>query len=682
VAVCAHDDPPPTVSLPLGGVPLPPLASGLDFVCDAWVNLLRPGLASVLLLAACDPQSLPDAAMMSDAGPPDAPTCTVQFEDPTDDALTTFPDSSLLVADPTTETGQRVVLDVSRYADLASRLGGYRATLTDDLSEVDGFGVNAEAFFQFGRAFDSSMLPAPDDDAPELQGLGFVVLSPGPARLVPALVSTTDEGATLMLAPLTPLPPRARVAAYVTRDLTAAAGGCLEPSASTGALLEDPDPETGAAIEALVSLGAIGAANELVAITAYPTQSIYEDGVAIAADIATRTFDLEGAPTCTDAPLFTVCEGAFVAMDYRDPADGVIRRARGAAAEPRAMYRIPITFWLPLTRAAATPVLIYGHGLSGDRYQAERLATFAAPQGIATVAIDALEHGEHPTAPPEGRATLATVLAFFGIDTAMLSTRALEAARLRDNFAQSAFDRLQLTRALVAHPDVDGDGTDDLDLSRLAYLGVSLGGIMGAQQMALDGTIGAGVLVVPGGRVSTIISDSATFAPLVTGLRPRGTTEGDVRRFFPILQTIIERGDPASWAPTLLGERLPGVTGLPDVLVGMVLDDEIVPNVANYAMGRALGVPMIEVALRPQPGFVVVTGPVSGNIVRGSLTATAGLLQFDWVGDDMGGLEVADHGNVGDSDVGAEAWLHFLSSHFAGATEIEDPYAALGVVRP
>jgi hypothetical protein len=182
VAVCAHDDPPPTVSLPLGGVPLPPLASGLDFVCDAWVNLLRPGLASVLLLAACDPQSLPDAAMMSDAGPPDAPTCTVQFEDPTDDALTTFPDSSLLVADPTTETGQRVVLDVSRYADLASRLGGYRATLTDDLSEVDGFGVNAEAFFQFGRAFDSSMLPAPDDDAPELQGLGFVVLSPGPAR--------------------------------------------------------------------------------------------------------------------------------------------------------------------------------------------------------------------------------------------------------------------------------------------------------------------------------------------------------------------------------------------------------------------------------------------------------------------------------------------------------------------
>ncbi len=91
---------------------------------------------------------------------------------------------------------------------------------------------------------------------------------------------------------------------------------------------------------------------------------------------------------------------------------------------------------------------------------------------------------------------------------------------------------------------------------------------------------------------------------------------------------------------------------------------------------------MVEVALRPQPGIPVITGPVAGNFTRDALTATGGLLQFDWVGDDAGGLEVADHGNVGDSDVGAEAWLHFLTTHFDGAAEIEDPYAALGVVRP
>jgi len=117
------------------------------------------------------------------------------------------------------------------------------------------------------------------------------------------------------------------------------------------------------------------------------------------------------------------------------------------------------------------------------------------------------------------------------------------------------------------------------------------------------------------------------------------------------------------------------------VLVGMVLDDEIVPNVANYALGRALGVPMVEVVLRPQPGFELVRGPVRSNFSRGEETATGGLLQFDVVGDGMGGLEMADHGNVGDSDVGAEAWLHFLTTHLTGEAEIEDPYASLGIAR-
>lgn len=644
-------------------------------------SLCLVAISTCALLGACDPPTeVPDAG--SDAGMPDAPSCTIQIEDPNDDGLTTFPDRSLLIDDATTETGRRVVLDVERYAELARRLSGYRATLTDDLSEVDGFGINAEAFFQFGRAFDPAQLPEPDETAPAAAGIGFVILGPGGPRLMPALVTTTDEGATLMLSPLRPLPPRTEVAAYVTRSLTAAAGGCLEPSSATGALLASPDPETAAAVTALIDLGVITAASELVAITTYPTQSIYEDGIAIADDIRGRDFAFEAPPTCVDEPLWTRCEARFIAGDYRDPDDGVIRRAAGAAIDPRASYSIPITMWLPLDRTGPVPVLVYGHGLTGGRGQAARLATFAAPQGIATVAIDALEHGEHPTVAEPGRSTLNTVFAFFGIDLSALRTRALQAARLRDNFAQSSFDRLQLTRLLAQHPDVDDDGEADLDLDRLAYLGVSLGGIMGPQEMALDGSIGAGILVVPGGRVSTIISDSETFAPLITAVRPAGTTDGDVRRFFPILQTILERGDPASWAPTLLGDRVPGVDGLPDILAGMVLDDEIVPNVANYALARALGIPMVEVALRPQPGIPVVTGPLTGNFTRDGLVATGGLLQFDWVGDDAGGLEVADHGNVGDSDVGAEAWLHFLTTHLDGAAEIEDPYAALGVSRP
>ena len=92
------------------------------------------------------------------------------------------------------------------------------------------------------------MIPAPDEDAPEMQGLGFVVLGPGEPRLVGAIVTLTDDDATLMLAPLRPLPPRSHVAAYVTRSLTEAAGGCLEPSTSTAEGLAAPSADWAEAI--------------------------------------------------------------------------------------------------------------------------------------------------------------------------------------------------------------------------------------------------------------------------------------------------------------------------------------------------------------------------------------------------------------------------------------------------
>lgn len=59
---------------------------------------------------------------------------------------------------------------------------------------------------------------------------------------------------------------------------------------------------------------------------------------------------------------------------------------------------------------------------------------------------------------------------------------------------------------------------------------------------------------------------------------------------------------------------------------------------------------------------------------------TAGLLQFDVIGDGAGGTEPATHENVGDSDVGAEAWLDFLDTHYrTGLARIRDPYAEIGL---
>ncbi len=642
----------------------------------------RTLLLSIVMTVACSEPAAPtvdagESDARSDVGIDGGPSCTVLMSH-AESEIPMWPATELLVDDPTTPTGQRLEFDPADYPVLGMRLAGYAGTLTDDLDEVDGFGVSAEAYFSFGRSFDTAMISALSLDASS--GVGFVVLGSTP-RFVPALVTTTDEGATLMLAPLRPLPEHARVVAFVTRALTSAAGGCLESSEEMAARIGTPDAETQEAIDAMVSVGAIAGASELIALDVYPTQTTTLDSSAVAADVLGRTFTWATPPTCVDEPEWKHCEGTFIAGDYRD-ADGVFRRAALAAATPVRTYEIPVSLWLPLTGSGPFPLLVYGHGLTGARDQAERLAHFAAPVGIATVAIDANEHGHHPTVADPGRPALDTLFAFFGINLSAIRTRALEAARLRDNFRASTWDKLQLLSLLRSTPDVDGDGLADLDVARVAYLGVSLGGIMGPELLALSPDVGAGVLVVPGGRVSTIISDSATFGSLVALVRPRGTTDGDVRRFFPILQTIIERGDAASYGEHILTARLPAAGDPQSVLLGVVLDDDTVPNVANYALARSFGdLPIVETLLRPVPGLSSIAGPIMGNYPDGSGgTVTGGLLQFDVVGDDMGGSEMATHGNVGASDVGASAWLDFLDTHFAGGpARIRDPYAEVGL---
>lgn len=642
--------------------------------------MARLACLSILLLLACDapaPSPDADAGGGADAGP----NCTVLAWDPDDGTLSRWPEPALLVSDPTTETGHRLRFDAADDPELAERLAGYRQVFTEDLAELDGFGVNAEAYFTFGRHFDPAMLPS--GDARPSSGLGFVVLS-DPPRYVPVITSTTDAieegsplGRTILMAPMTPLPAKATVAAFVTRALTAAAGGCLEPSEAMAAAIASP--ESDAAVEALTAVGAIESADDLVALTVFPTQSIEDDTIAVAEDVASRAPPaFVEPPACTREELFVRCEARFVAHDYRD-ADGVFRRAAGEPATPVTSYELPVTFWLPLEGVPPYPTLVYGHGLSGGRTQARRLAEFAAPEGFATVATDALVHGEHPTNPQPGATSLAVVLRFFAIGD--LGERALHATKLRDHFRQTTWDRLQLTRLLAENPDVTNDGVPDIAGDRLSYLGVSLGGLMGPELIAATDAYGAAVLVVPGGRVSTIISDSALFGRLVTLLRPRGTTEGDVRRFFPVLQTVLDAGDPASYGAHTLSDRFAHAPRVPSVLVGVVLDDEVVPNVSSYVLGRALGIPIVEPLLRAEVGFEVVTGPVSGNFAGGA--ATGGLLQFDLVGDGAGGVEPATHDNVGDSDVGAAAWLDFLRTHHRdGLAVVRDPYAAIGFPRP
>ena len=64
--------------------------------------------------------------------------------------------------------------------------------------------------------------------------------------------------------------------------------------------------------------------------------------------------------------------------------------------------------------------------------------------------------------------------------------------------------------------DVDGNGTRDLDPSRISYFGQSFGGIYGTKFLAVEPNVRLGVPNVPGGAIVEIARLSPVFRGLVT----------------------------------------------------------------------------------------------------------------------------------------------------------------------
>jgi hypothetical protein len=157
-------------------------------------------------------------------------------------------------------------------------------------------------------------------------------------------------------------------------------------------------------------------------------------------------------------------------------------------------------------------------------------------------------------------------------------------------------------------------------------------------------------------------------------------TDGEVARFFPLLQMVIDRGDPGVYAPFVAQQRLRGFDDArPQVLMQMVLDDDTVPNVSNTYFARCLGVPHVGEVIVPI-GVVPLEPelPTAGNL---DAEHTGGVFQLDLVVDGEGpATEPATHGNVARSSLAQLQITHFLDTLASdGVAEIVDPYAELGV---
>ena len=290
--------------------------------------------------------------------------------------------------------------------------------------------------------------------------------------------------------------------------------------------------------------------------------------------------------------------------------------------------------------AAGWPVVIFQHGITRNRSDALAISATMAAQGFVVVAIDLPLHGLPSSNPLAiGNTPFGAVARerTFNVDYINNTTGAagpdgvaddsgahmINLSSLltsRDNLRQGVADLFVLARTLP-NIDLDGNGAGDLDASRVAYVGQSLGAIVGTSFLALEPTVNLGVLNVPGGGIARMLEASPTFGPRIraglaaaAGLQP-GTPSYD--QFFGATQQIIDSADPVNYGFASATDAI-----LLQEVVGNgsnVLPDQVIPN-------RVTGAPLSGteplIAALGLPTITATTQAATG--VRGAVRFTAG----------------------------------------------------------
>ncbi|MEJ8809855.1 Ig-like domain-containing protein [Variovorax ureilyticus] len=332
--------------------------------------------------------------------------------------------------------------------------------------------------------------------------------------------------------------------------------------------------------------------------------------------------------------------GRFRSPDYENaarviPATGTLT----GQPLPQSSNDLVVEVFLPsgARPAGGWPVAIFGHGFTDSMYGAPwTVASTFASRGIATMAISVVGHGGGPlgtlSVMPSAGAPITVPSGGRGFDQdgngTIDSTEGVSAVgpvtivSSRDGLRQTVIDLMQLVRQIQAGIDVDGDGSVDIDRTRIYYAGQSFGGIYGTIFLGVEGAVRAGVPNVPGGSITEVArlggfrfltaAALATRQPQLLNLPPTpgvpvpfnlNFNENIPLRDLPPLvnnvpgataiQEVLEHnewvqqtGNPVSYAPYIRRQPLHGNASKP-VIVQFAKGDQTVPNPTSTALLRA-----------------------------------------------------------------------------------------------
>jgi pimeloyl-ACP methyl ester carboxylesterase len=212
-------------------------------------------------------------------------------------------------------------------------------------------------------------------------------------------------------------------------------------------------------------------------------------------------------------------------------------------------------YFAPIGFGAKRPAVVVLHILGADfplsRYMAARLAD----HGVAALFVKLPYYGERRPTDHQGVSSKR----FLSMDI----ERSVSAMR------QGVCDVRRAVSWLKSRPDVDG--------TRLAVAGISLGGIVSSVAAAVDPAIQRGVFLLAGGDLSVILWEMPEGASFRKLWLDSGRTQLD-------LKVLTDPFDPLTYAKRLVGKRVLMIAGKVD---------EVVPHSSTVALWEAAGRPPI-----------------------------------------------------------------------------------------
>ena len=331
-------------------------------------------------------------------------------------------------------------------------------------------------------------------------------------------------------------------------------------------------------------------------------------------------------------------------------------------AKKNGMRKAPVLVVKPdgAVPASGYPVVIYQHGIFGDRTDSLGVAKQLADAGFVTVAIDLPLHGVMPTDVISGTTTpiFASLLGAKGTDisgfnaetqaqyvsgetvaerhfgltrngvkfepaavsgtdadfngSGSLFINLVHLQTARDNMRQAVMDLLNLNASLGSI-DLDNDvNTTDIDVTKVHFIGHSLGGIIGTTFVATNNLNGLtqiapgptylnpngnaalpliteSVFGMPGSAIPRLLEASARFGPEIkTPLTTPKAAGGfgllenseSYNQLFYVFQGALDSVDPASFAQAM--SQVPGA--LAKYMVIESIGDQVVPNSATSSL--------------------------------------------------------------------------------------------------